>query len=321
MTISVIIPIYDVEKYLDKCLQSVRQQTYRDLEIILVNDGSKDGSLSICEKHAGQDCRIKIINQENKGLSAARNSGIDVASGEYICFIDSDDWIASDYCERLLNACVQYGVPLSMCSFYRVSGDENSVRTLDGETQLLDQNRALHFLDYREKEEYILIVAAWNKMYARNLFQNLRYPEGKFHEDEFVIGELLLQVPSVAWVSQKMYFYRQREDSITGRENRDDVRHLQVLEAYGIRMSQFLESGKHDMFQICWRNYMLTLIEWLAVQQKTGKKIRHNNLYIDYGRMLKKYHKKISAQYKLKYGLFWMCPSLFLKIFSVRDVS
>ena len=172
--ISVIVPVYKVEPYLSRCLDSIINQTYRNLEIILVDDGSPDRCGEICDEYARQDSRIRVIHKANGGLSDARNHGIDVAIGDYIAFVDSDDYIATDMYEKMLARLELDNSDMVVCNYYRF--DEGSAPPKDGYIQLPDrvltQDEAFDF--------YLQIggdyVSAWNKLYKRTIFDDLRYP-------------------------------------------------------------------------------------------------------------------------------------------------
>ena len=220
--VSVIVPVYNVERYLRKCIESILNQTYQDLEVILVDDGSKDCSGNICDEYAAKDARIRVIHKENGGLSDARNCGIDVAKGEYLLFVDSDDFIHSQMLEVLYDAMQDIGADISVCNFLNVPEGQD----LQQET-ITDPSRHI----YREQEKLaqlyvnnLVTVVAWNKLYSRRLFQTLRYPKGRLHEDEFVIHRLLFEARSVVYVDVVLYYYVQRQNSIMGKYSIKNIR-------------------------------------------------------------------------------------------------
>ena len=215
--ISIIIPVYKVEKYFNKCVESVVNQTYKNLEIILVDDGSPDNCPNMCEAWAKKDSRIKVIHRKNGGLSAARNSGIEVAKGEYFCFVDSDDYVAEDYVKSLYEALKSDNADMAICEVtevdekYRTIDDTNSRQRLSNETKT-----GLELLDLILPAKTYAYVVAWNKLYKRELFNNLRYAEGKIHEDEFIIHRLFARCNRVAIIDKPLYYYLKRGDSIIG---------------------------------------------------------------------------------------------------------
>ena len=213
--ISVVIPIYNVEKYIDKCINSVLNQSYRNLEIILVDDGSPDRCGEICDNYAKNDARIKVIHKENGGLSDARNKGIECANGKYIAFIDSDDFIHPQMFEILYHNIVLEDADISVCNFLEVQdGDDTTVPYLN----IRNIDREVYIGSYiMEQLEYhnISTVVAWNKIYRMELFQEIRYPKGKLHEDEFVIHRILHCCRKSVYTTEKLYYYLQRKGSIT----------------------------------------------------------------------------------------------------------
>jgi glycosyltransferase involved in cell wall biosynthesis len=209
--ISVIIPVYNVEKYLARCVDSIIKQTYSKLDVILVDDGSTDRSGNICEEYKEKDSRIRVIHKANGGLSDARNVGIDIAEGQYITFIDSDDYIAADYVEYLFELLTKYKADISICSKLSFN---------DGET--IEQNKykteireytgfsAMEDLFYQKNIEN----SAWGKLYKTFLFKDIYYPVGKLYEDLGTTYKVLFKAQKVVWSSEKKYFYRQRVGSI-----------------------------------------------------------------------------------------------------------
>ena len=208
--VSVIIPAYNVEQYVERCVYSVTKQTYRNLEIILVDDGSTDCTGIICDKLAKEDNRISVIHKTNGGLSDARNAGIDVSRGEYISFVDSDDYIASDMLEHMMNAMCETDISMVVVGFWKQSGD---AREYCGPTteRVVSSEEAL-------KDIYIgheIYPASWNKLYRRALFNNNRFAVGMINEDSEIITKLLMECNRVALVSKPLYIYIIREGSIT----------------------------------------------------------------------------------------------------------
>lgn len=209
--ISVIVPVYNVERYLIDCVDSIITQSYENLEIILVDDGSTDNSGIICDSYLSKDARVRVIHQDNRGLSAARNSGIDISKGEYIGFVDSDDCIHPEMYGRLLKDIIDYDVLLSFCQFKRFK---------DGgliEEPSLNKNASLYS---PHDVIYESLVGerwweAWTKLYHRSLFSSLRFPEGRTNEDYAIMMFIYDLCEKVAVNWNHLYFYRLREGSIT----------------------------------------------------------------------------------------------------------
>ena len=210
--ISVIVPIYKVENYLEKCVQSIIEQTYQNLEIILVDDGSPDNCPKLCDDLAKKDDRIKVIHKQNGGLSSARNAGIDVAQGEYIGFVDSDDYIEPQMYELLYNAIEKNNCKLSVCNInYVFENGKTIVKVKNSVDEFFDFNQAIV-----EMNTFRLFdMGAWSKLYHRDLFEDMRFPVGKFSEDFFIMYKIFEKANGIAYVSTPCYNYLQRQNSIT----------------------------------------------------------------------------------------------------------
>lgn len=214
--ISVILPIYKVEKYLKRAIDSVRGQTYQNLEIILVEDGSPDKCGEICEAYTLQDIRIKVVHKENGGLSDARNVGITVATGEYIAFVDSDDYIAPTFIEVLYKAIVRTGSDIALCRYVETTLDSIFEEVKETGETVEYSGRELSLQMYADiSGEYTCFVVAWNKLYKRSLWKELRYPKGRIHEDEATTYKIYDKVKKGVFVKERLYAYYQMESSIT----------------------------------------------------------------------------------------------------------
>ena len=236
--ISVIIPVFRVENYLNACVQSVLAQTYKDLEIILVDDGSDDGCPAMCDQYAEHDERVKVIHKQNGGLSDARNAGLDVAQGEYILFVDSDDYIHPNLCETVATIMErQKQVDILVFPFEKVEEFENEAyKNVKIETE------SEHILSQKEligkmfQEEYESYIVAWNKCYRKKVWEQLRFPYGRIHEDQFTTYKALYEARQVACLKQPLYYYRQRGGSIMSKFHAkgcmDDILALQEKIAY-----------------------------------------------------------------------------------------
>ena len=179
--ITIVVPVYKVEKYLRRCIESILQQTYKNIEIILVDDGSPDNCGKICDEYKEKDNRIIVIHKENGGLSDARNAGIDIATGKYIAFIDSDDYVANNFISSLYDVCIKNECEIAQCKFKRVTEDYKEEQKEISETTILDGKSAIKEI-YGQNDVYTIV--AWNKLYLKNLFNDIRYTVGKIHEDE-----------------------------------------------------------------------------------------------------------------------------------------
>lgn len=212
--ISVIVPVYKVEAYLGCCIDSILDQTYADFELILVDDGSPDNCGAICDEYAAKDSRIVVIHQPNCGVAVARNAALRAASGEYLTFVDSDDWVDPDYLEYLLHAAESADADMAMCGVEKVWVNEGTVQQFPLVDQCLSHQEAVSLIE----------TSAWyhamgcSKLWRSQIFEDIRFREGYVHEDEAVFHRLIGQCSRVMLVSRPMYHYRQLEDSIMGRK-------------------------------------------------------------------------------------------------------
>lgn len=211
--ISVIVPIYKVEDYLDKCVLSILQQTYQNLEVILVDDGSPDNCGAICDQFAKADSRIKVIHKTNGGLSDARNVAIDVMRGEFVAFVDSDDTIAPDYIEVLYGLIEKYQAQMSVVDFaFNYEGVPLHLEDRQYREKSYTANDAIEEMFYQgDFDDY-----AWCKLYQRSLFKEIRFPKGLIYEDTFVSYRIMALCEKIAYCNKQMYYYLIREDSIEG---------------------------------------------------------------------------------------------------------
>lgn len=213
--LSIIVPIYKVEKYIHQCIDSIINQTYKNIEIILVDDGSPDSCGSICEEYAKKDVRVKVIHKRNGGLSDARNEGLKIAKGKYIGFVDSDDYIKEDMYEYLYNLIIENQAEISTCGFFlKYENEEKIVESKNNpKSKILCNNKEgiRRLLVQNKVQNY-----AWNKLYKKSLFDDIEYPKGKKMEDLGTTYKLFSKAKKVVLGEEFKYIYRQRIDSITG---------------------------------------------------------------------------------------------------------
>ncbi len=218
--ISIVVPVYNVEKYLNRCLKSICNQTYTNLEILLIDDGSTDSCPMLCDNWANRDSRITVIHQKNGGLSSARNTGITAAHGKYIGFVDSDDCIAIDMYEKLYQAIQASKANIAICGFKKVYDNGTPDKNLIP-SPLVDKTFSRHEIISKldmSTDEYAYYVVAWNKLYQKDLFQTIRFPVGKIHEDEFTAHLFFDRCKKITTISEDLYYYVIREDSIMTRK-------------------------------------------------------------------------------------------------------
>lgn len=212
--ISIIVPIYKVEKYIHKCIDSLINQTYKNIEIILIEDGSPDNCAKICDEYAEKDKRIKVIHKENAGLSAARNDGVDICMGEYVTFVDSDDYISYSFCEELLNAIVENNADIAICGINRfVEGENAEEAEVNVETKVYNAKETIYNLisigDYYD--------CACGKLYSKKILDGIRFPIGRIYEDSATTYKFYHMADRVVVLNVKYYYYlTKRADSIVG---------------------------------------------------------------------------------------------------------
>ena len=210
--ISIIVPVYQVEAYLRRCLDSIINQTYKNLEIILVEDGSKDGSPAICEEYAKKDNRIKVFNQQNQGASVARNYGLDVATGEYVGFVDSDDWIEPEMYEKLYAALVQKQADIEVTGYFLETTSESKTVSVEEKRY----GTPVNFLEGTILDKNAAISAVWSKLYKRQIFDTVRFVPDIRCEDNICMVDLFGKNPKVAFAEGYFYHYNKlNEQSVT----------------------------------------------------------------------------------------------------------
>lgn len=290
--ITVIIPIYNVESYLRKCIDSVINQTMQEIEIILVDDGSTDSSPQICDEYALKDDRIKVIHKINGGLSDARNVGIDIARGIYLTFVDSDDWIDKNFCKYLYTLAKEKNADIVQCNFTKVYEEDIHIELeLDVKEVMYSGVEALNLL-YGEEETRTVI--ACGKIYKKKLFEQIRFPKGKIHEDEFTTYKLIHKANKVIDTNLQLYYYLQRQGSITKTKFTESRMH--ALEAYKERI-QYFEQHKLDILVKKTQGKLCTLLKYLYL--KALKSDIHNK---------KKLIKVISRELKRNFWCFIKNP-------------
>lgn len=271
--VSVIVPVYRVERYLTRCVDSLRAQTVKNIEIILVDDGSPDSCGKMCDDFATQDSRIQVIHKKNGGLSDARNAGIDVAAGEYLMFTDSDDWVEPDMVETLLYAALVCNAQIAEGSFDNVYPDRTVPETDETGAwvvgdKYLALNGMMHWKNFK--------CVAWNKLYHRDLFADgKRYLVGKLHEDEFFTHLAFYDATQLVFVDKTLYHYdHTRDDSITGAKF--NLGGLDVVEALRERSAFFQEKNESELYRTAMDLYCWTALDRLkrcSEAQLTGDRV------------------------------------------------
>lgn len=316
--ISVIVPIYNVELYLESCIKSIIGQSYKCLEIILIDDGSKDNSGKMCDEYAMQDSRIIVIHKENGGLSSARNAGLDIATGEYIVFIDSDDMMHPCMIEILYRNISKYGADIAICSYKEVDDNKKSSEI----KEICANNSREKMYTGRECVEELYaaklgidMVVVWNKLYKSQLFKKLRFPEGKIHEDEYVNYQIMYPLEKCIYTNLKLYYYRQRLNSITNRK-KFNLQSIDKIEMYKQRLSFFEARADKELYNITLIKFQANL-SWIILEMRDSYPDSRTLI-----RELEDLYKKNYAQYiinnkdiavfeKVKGIIFIMCKNLY----------
>ena len=315
--ISVIVPVYKVEKYFDECVESIVNQTYRNLEIILIDDGSPDNCPQMCDDWTKRDARIRVIHKENGGLSSARNAGLDVCKGEYIAFVDSDDFIHRDYVFKMEEKAFSMNVELVICDYARV----------DAESHIVKENANLNFhiekklLSQKDLYDELCIYNPWwsistcNKLYKKELLENLRFFEGKLCEDAFFIHYLYEKVENACYIKCPLYYYRYTPNSIMMKPYSEAQ--LDEVEAVCDRL-HFLHTKE-------WTQYYSTVFLWLLnkmenayyyLGQSGSLRLYEIKKYYDVERKIIK--KSLDVKSRIKTLLFSISPNQYVKIITKK---
>ncbi len=313
--VSIIVPIYNVEKYLKECLDSIINQTYKNIEILLINDGSPDNSKKIMEYYKKKDDRILCYYKENGGLSDARNFGLDKATGNYITFVDSDDYIDRNYIEKLYNQIKKDNSKISQCGFYDITDKGNILKSTFYKT--IKKINKLDYI-YQTYDKYNgENVVTWNKMYDKSIFDDIRFPYGKIHEDEFVIHKIIDKVDFISIVNEPLYYYRKNENSIMGKKY--SIKRLDIIDAFEIKI-KFYEENNYDILIInkVKEFYIEILLTTYINSRKyiSNKKINKN--IANKIKFLRKNFKISNRKLRIKISMFYISPTLYYNIIQLR---
>lgn len=280
--VSVVVPIYGVEDYLENCVNSILNQTYKNIEIILVDDGSPDKCGKICDDYAILDSRVKVLHKKNGGLSDARNVGIEVACGKYITFIDSDDYISEDYISVLLKSLMEEDADISICKLKATSNlkEDVSSKTQEG-IFIYSTETAIEEMLYSKE----FSTSACGRMFCTNLFDDVRFPVGRYSEDLFTIYRIILQSKKIVFVKREAYFYYTRPGSITN--EKFSIKQLDTIDAL-----HFIKREVVDYHKNLYPAYMNSIVEAVARLLKMNipkKALYANGLWEE----VKKYRKRV----------------------------
>lgn len=243
MKVSIIIPIYNVEKYLPRCIKSVFEQTYSDMEIILVDDGTKDRSGEICDRYAQIDNRVKVIHKENEGLSSARNAGIDIATGDALFFLDSDDYLSKDCVEKCVNMLIEREAEISIVQMMYISENTNeAIKSFENEKIYeFNSEQAIEISLYQK----LYTCCAPAKLYKRSVVANIRFPIGRISEDLATCHLFLNNAKKIIYSNYYGYYYRQRRNSIMHVFN---IKRLDALQ-WALEIEKFCKEYYPDIIE------------------------------------------------------------------------
>ncbi len=261
--VSIVVPIYNVKQYLNECLDSLAKQTYSNIEVLLINDGSTDESGDMAREYTKKDSRFKYFSQHNQGLSAARNTGLENAKGDYIAVVDSDDWVEPDYIEVMLDEAKRTDADVTVCGVLKECKPQKLIKIEGG--KVFSKTSAMRVLGNIFTDEYLALNVAWNKLYKKKIFDKVCYAVGKLHEDEYTIHHIINEADLIASVEKPLYHYRVREDSITGTQQSNNLRHFDIIDAHRDRV----KSCKNQLYGSFYRLIVYSLFEEIIWQIPT----------------------------------------------------
>lgn len=308
--ISIIVPIFNTQVYLEQCFFSIANQTYENIEVLLINDGSTDESAKICQKYCQKDKRFRLIEQDNCGLGSAKNKGLDCAVGEYICFVDSDDYVDAQFVEILYENLNKNNADISMCSYIKFEDGMVPDTEKNGNghcrTMVLDKEQLLcDIATVGAENRSERVVVSWNKLMNKGLWDELRFPK-KYHEDEFVIMDLILNSTKVVLTDASLYFYRQRKNSIMGSGG---LKHLDLLLAIRKRLP-VLKKGEYCKF---FTKMLIAYFEnavyfYFSMEEQFGRARMKKEIFPSYAEMWLQYAWRLPNRKRMRYALFLMSP-------------
>lgn len=279
--ISVIVPVYQVKEYLEECVSSLCSQTYQTMEILLIDDGSLDGSGEICDRLAKQDERIKVYHFENGGLSTARNRGMALAKGQWFAFVDSDDCVSPFYIETLYYLATKFNAQIAVCDYLRGQHSTGVTRELEAKEECglpkevcIDSEEMLkQWHGVRKRVETVV----WNKLYRRELFFDekdiLTFPEGKIHEDVYLSHRIVEKAMKIALTDKKLYFYRERSNSLTGSKMSGE-RVRQSIQAQLARLDFFEKKSYKAAYRRNLRGLLLHIVKFYFFMDSKNEELR-----------------------------------------------
>lgn len=317
--VSVIVPAYNSEKYVKRCIESIQKQTYKDLQIILIDDGSTDNTLQIFNEIASNDKRICVFSNKNQGVAATRNFGLLNAKGEYITFVDSDDYINKRAIELLVNSLVEKKADMAICNsvLIDVNGDPQLRDSRNYKKSFLNSNvwHEKEFWDHLYNGFWGECTVPWGKLYKTSLFNNLRYPNGKTNEDDYIIYDLIHRCGGISVISDKLYYHMDRINSITNSNSGVGKQFLDGIDAILIRTKKALLNNQNYLVKYSLRAVpTLMVIQFRYRDSKKYKKLKEN-----YKKLFKEANSKgyINGRERISYFSFYYFQSLYNFIYKV----
>lgn len=315
--ISVIVPIYGVDQYLNKCIASICAQTYKNLEIFLVDDGSQDESGKICDEWAQKDSRIRVFHISNGGQSHARNVGLQHATGEYIGFVDGDDWIDSGMYEKMLRVMKKNQAEIVECNFTGRKSPEPDQMEDRAQIALTGRKAIERQLNQQVCSRYPS-TSLWSKLFKTELIRDLRLPEGKIHEEYAFLCQAFLRCKKYIYCNEKLYMRTLREDSTTAEAF--SLRSLDKLEVFKERNEVLQKAQEHDLYKLSRAWEFELMLHLFAQAHGAGLYEQEKEL-----KTQMRAHRKevlagpLSKTKKLQYIVFWISPSLYLKLYQIKN--
>lgn len=314
--VSVIVPIYNVEKYLKRCINSIQNQSYKNIEIILVDDGSTDSSGQIADHYSEMDKRISVIHKDNGGLSDARNKGIDIAKGEYICFIDSDDYIHEKMIEVMYQILKKNACELAVCENYDVYVDEaQNDDKLNDIPKIIVEN-PIEAMKMWYKASFKNPTVAWNKLYNKKLFDTLRFEKGRIHEDEIIMQDIFCKCSKIVYIYEKLYYYYHRDNSITGSNSKYNLKNLDAVYAVKKRLEFFQQFDDQELKVLHSQQYAdIVMFNYVrAMQSNIEKKNEVLEKLLEDLKIISNMIGMMDFKHRLKIVMFKLSPRLYGRI-------
>lgn len=311
--VSVVIPVYNVERFLRACVDSVIGQTYANIEIILVDDGSTDGCSAICDDYALQDERVKIIHKPNGGLSDARNAGIGIAKGKYITFIDSDDYVSDRLVELLYTELIKNNAQISFCDHRNIPEDENACSEVgEYNTQCYGGRECIREMYLPKRHGMDFIACA--KLYLLSLFTDsgILYPVGRIYEDSFTTFKLMYHTEKMVFLDAEMYYYRMRDGSIT--KSKVNAKYLDKLAATQEACDFFERHSEQELFNCAYNFHMRVCCDTIYCFNTSGDE----SLKKLVKPLIKRFRHDISFRKLARLGIVRMAYYILASIFPVR---